>query len=85
MTRMRLLGFAALAGCGSLVVAAVALGLWAGMRDLPLGGVAALITALAVAAEVLFWIGGGLLGLSIIAKRKAAFARLARRLGLLRT
>lgn len=85
MTRMRFLGWLALAGCGLMIASAVAVGLWAGVTDKPLANAAALIGIMAIAAEVLFWIGGGLLGLSVIAKRKAAFARFAQRLGLLRT
>lgn len=73
--RTRTVGFAFLGVSGASIVVAVALGVAAAQNGWEKGTVVSSTVALAVVAEACFWIGGGMLGLSVIRRRKEAIAR----------
>jgi hypothetical protein len=84
MTRSRLWGFVLLALSGSSIIGAVAIGVLAAMQEWDRERIVALTAALAIFAEICFWMGGGLVGLSAIQRRRVTLGRLAARVGLRR-
>jgi len=80
MSRMRFLGFGLLGVCGLAIAASVGIAVFGAQNDWAKADVIKATAAFLVAAEVCFWTGGGILGLSIIQKRRAALARFLGRL-----
>ncbi len=81
MTRLRLIGWTAMAACVLGYGGAVAGGVLYRLNLLNLGQAEAIavVTALAVIGEIGLWVGAGCLGLTIFKRRKALFDRLFRR------
>lgn len=81
MTRLRLIGWTAMAACVLGYGGAVAAGVLYRLDLLSLGQAEAIavVTALAVVGEIGLWVGAGCLGLTIFKRRKALFDRLFRR------
>jgi len=75
MASTRMLGFSLLGICALAIAAAVGLGFYANSTDMAPQTLAMGLGALAVTAEVCFWLGGGMLGLSIIRRRREAIGR----------
>lgn len=75
MASTRILGFSLLGVSGLAIAGAVALGIYARSAELETQTLAFGVGALAVLAEVCFWLGGGMLGLSIIRRRREALGR----------
>ncbi|MEM9838382.1 MAG: hypothetical protein AAF830_04410 [Pseudomonadota bacterium] len=72
---MRLFGFIALGVCGLAILSAIGLGLYGAEQGWERATIIKSTAGLALLAEVCFWIGGGILGLSIIRRRREAIAR----------
>lgn len=77
MRRMRLAGFALLGGSAVAIAGAAVTGFVAASQGWDRGTAIGVVSGLALIAEICFWLGGGILGLSIIRRRRDAFARLA--------
>lgn len=75
MAGTKSLGYVLLGGCGASVLAAVVLAVTAATQEWEQARVIAATGALAVVAEVCFWAGGGLVGLSMIRRRREALVR----------
>lgn len=80
MPPMRLLGWVLLSVCALAVAAAVAVAVFGAQADWAKADIIKSSAGLLVIAEVSFWTGGGLLGLSIIRRRRAGMARVFGRL-----
>lgn len=81
MTRLKMIGLTAMAGCAVGYGGAVVVGLMFRLGHLDLGQVqaVAIVTALAIIGEIGLWVGAGCLGLTIFKRRKAMFDRVFRR------
>ena len=81
MTRLKMIGLTAMAGCAVGYGGAVVVGLMFRLDHLDLGQVqaVAIVTALAIIGEIGLWVGAGCLGLTIFKRRKALFDRVFRR------
>ena len=81
MTRLKMIGLMAMAGCAVGYGGAVVVGLMFRLGHLYLSQVqaVAIVTALAIIGEIGLWIGAGCLGLTIFKRRKALFDRVFRR------
>jgi len=81
MTRLKMIGLTAMAGCVIGYGGAVAVGLMFRLGHLDLNQIqaVAIVTALALVGEVGLWVGAGCLGLTIFKRRKALFDRVFRR------
>lgn len=77
---MRVLGFVLLGVCALAIVAAGAVGFFAIEQGWDKQTMISATAALAILAEVCFWTGGGILGLSIIRRRREALGRFFGRL-----
>ena len=81
MTRLRLIGWAAMAACvlgyGGAVVGGVLYRV--DMLALTQAQAITVVAALAVVGEIGLWVGAGCLGLTIFKRRKALFDKLFRR------
>lgn len=81
MTRLRLIGWTAMAACALGYGGAVVVGVFYRMDILVLTQAQAItvVAALAVVGEIGLWVGAGCLGLTIFKRRKALFDKLFRR------
>lgn len=72
---MRIVGFVLLGVCALAIVAAIGVGFYAVEQDWERAQMIKATAGLAIVAEVCFWTGGGILGLSIIRRRREALGR----------
>lgn len=77
---MRMVGFLALGVCALALVAAVGVGFYGAEQGWERATLVKTTAGLAIFAEVCFWVGGGILGLSIIRRRREAISRFFGRL-----
>lgn len=80
MRPMKLFGFVLLSVCALAIVGAVGVAGYGAHADWAKADVMKGMAGLLIVAEVTFWTGGGILGLSIIQRRRAGLARFFGRL-----
>ena len=77
---MRGIGFLFLGLCATAIIAAIGVGIFGVEQGWERGTVIKATAGIALVAEACFWIGGGILGLSIIRRRREAIGRFFGRL-----